>query len=261
MRFLRFLISLFFDMSKSSNIKEPKQKVVPKKEEPKIIEKPMSKYTWLIDPGHGGVINGVYQTPGKRSYFKDGILLDENRPVAELESECDFKFYEGENTRIIASILMNLLKQSNIKYIDVTDGSDTDVKLSARVNIANNQYTKDKNCIYLSIHHDAFNKQSAQGFSVYTSIGQTSSDTFADVFFKYLDAALKEHKDRIDESDGDKDKEANYYVLKKTAMPAVLVETLFYTNWKEVQVLKSKEGQAAIANALFKAIKEIENIK
>ena len=35
------------------------------------IKKAMSdkkqKYTWLLDPGHGGMIDGEYQTAGKRS--------------------------------------------------------------------------------------------------------------------------------------------------------------------------------------------------
>ena len=36
----------------------------------------MSRYTWLLDPGHGGIIDGVYQTAGKRSpIFPDGSVL------------------------------------------------------------------------------------------------------------------------------------------------------------------------------------------
>ena len=45
----------------------------------------MSKYIWLLDPGHGGLIDGVYQTRGKRSPpFADGSILYEgvfNRDV------------------------------------------------------------------------------------------------------------------------------------------------------------------------------------
>ena len=38
----------------------------------------MSQYTWLLDPGHGGIIDGVYQTAGKRSpKFPDGSVLYE----------------------------------------------------------------------------------------------------------------------------------------------------------------------------------------
>jgi len=38
----------------------------------------MSRYTWLLDPGHGGFIDGVYQTAGKRSpMFPDGSQVFE----------------------------------------------------------------------------------------------------------------------------------------------------------------------------------------
>ena len=37
-----------------------------------------SKYIWILDNGHGGIINGVYQTAGKRSpIWADGTQLFE----------------------------------------------------------------------------------------------------------------------------------------------------------------------------------------
>ena len=52
----------------------------------------MSRYTWLLDPGHGGFIDGVYQTAGKRSpEFPDGSRL-----------------YEGEFNRDVVSRIMDL---------------------------------------------------------------------------------------------------------------------------------------------------------
>ena len=52
----------------------------------------MSRYTWLLDPGHGGFIDGVYQTAGKRSpEFPDGSQL-----------------YEGEFNRDVVARIMDL---------------------------------------------------------------------------------------------------------------------------------------------------------
>ena len=54
----------------------------------------MSRYTWLLDPGHGGFIDGIYQTAGKRSpQFPDGSRL-----------------YEGEFNRDVTSRILDLCK-------------------------------------------------------------------------------------------------------------------------------------------------------
>ena len=46
-----------------------------------------SKYLWILDNGHGGMIDGVYQTPGKRSpVWPDGTQLFEgefNRAIVD----------------------------------------------------------------------------------------------------------------------------------------------------------------------------------
>ena len=58
----------------------------------------MSKYTWLLDPGHGGIIDGVYQTAGKRSpKFPDGSVL-----------------YEGEFNRDVVGRIIKLCQDNNI---------------------------------------------------------------------------------------------------------------------------------------------------
>jgi len=130
----------------------------------------MGKYTWLIEPGHGGIIDGQYQTSTKwrkRSYFKNGELLNPKKHNLEwLEANNDLKYYEGVGNRGIARHLMNLMEKHKVRYYDVTDGSQLDLSLKYRVDKANEYYRTDKTCIYLSIHSDAFNVESAQGFSV-----------------------------------------------------------------------------------------------
>lgn len=221
-----------------------------------------NKYTYLIDAGHGGIINDKYQTSirwWKRSYFKNGKLLDPRKHSLEwLENNCDYKHYEGVSNRDIAKRIMKLCDIHGVKYYDILEGSEKDISLSERVRRANKFYFKDKNCIFLSIHSDAFNKESAQGFSVYTSKGVTNSDKIASIIFNEMKIEFDNHFPRPDYTDGDSDKEANFFVLKNTIMPAVLSENLFYTNWREVQILGSKDGRQRIADAHFKAIMHIE---
>ena len=63
-------------------------------------------------------------------------------------------------------------------------------------------------------------------------------------------------KIRKDLSDGDPDKESNFYILKNTKCPAVLTENLFQDNKEDVAFLTSQEGIRAIVNLHVEAIKK-----
>ena len=66
---------------------------------------------------------------------------------------------------------------------------------------------------------------------------------------------------RKDTKDHDDDKEANFWVLRKTVMPAILSENFFMTNKKESKLLLSEEGRDRIAKIHFEMIQEVENKK
>lgn len=157
-------------------------------------------------------------------------------------------------------------------------------ELSARVNYVNNLCKKyeAKNCIYISIHVNAAgadNKwHTAGGFSVYTSKGQTKSDKLAECIYNRAASNLIEYSKlmsqgkligyydskqkylRMDTSDGDKDMEADFYVLNKTACPAVLVECMFQDNKADVEFLLSDEGKHSIIRTILEGIVDyIEN--
>ena len=78
----------------------------------------ISKLTVLLDPGHGGVIDGIYQTPGKRSYFdKDGKLLPLSLGLTYLEKNAHYKCYEGEMVRDVVKRVKRLCLQQYIHFI------------------------------------------------------------------------------------------------------------------------------------------------
>jgi N-acetylmuramoyl-L-alanine amidase len=201
-----------------------------------------SKNLYIFDNGHGGIIDGVYQTPGKRSpIWSDGTQL-----------------FEGEFNRSIVDRLMKLCEDAKIDCINLVD-TNIDIPLSTRTSQANEIYRNtDKPCIYISVHANGFNKESAHGWGVYTSVGETKSDEIAEILFKKAQAEFPTHKMRKDTRDGDSDKEANFYVLKNTAMPAILSENFFMTNEAECRLLMSEEGRDRIAKIHFEMIKELE---
>src|SRR5688572_13753255 len=152
----------------------------------------MSTYKFLLDAGHGGMVNGKYSTaPAKMHVFPDGYTI-----------------YEGVINRLITNKLAELLKKANIDYRLIHDEHD-DLALSVRVNNADAEYAKDKRCIFLSIHSNA---GGGRGFEIFTSKGQTKSDKIAQIFCEVYKKRFPEMKFRDEQVDGDADKEADFYV-------------------------------------------------
>jgi len=203
---------------------------------------PKSNYTWLFDNGHGGIINGKYQTAGKRSpVWEDGSQL-----------------FEGEFNRAIVNRLVKMCAEKGIECINLVDTQE-DTPLSKRTAKANSIHREKGNTIYVSIHANGFNKESANGWSVYTSEGETKSDIVASVLAEKAQKEFPDEKMRKDTRDGDADKESNFWVLRKTAMPAILSENFFMTNYDNChKYLLSEEGRDRIAKIHFEMILEVE---
>lgn len=198
---------------------------------------------WIvgIDPGHGGMINGKYETAPDKMY-----------------DHGEFVFYEGEFNRRVSVLLANLLSQGDISHYFTTN-SNLDVSLGIRATRANNYKRNypEKKHIYLSIHGNAAPKgsETATGIEVFTSVGKTKADPMAEIIYKHLKKmGWRMRKDR---SDGDNDKEANFYVLRKTNVPAILVELGFYTNLEEAKKMLDPVVQERLAQHLYSAILEI----
>src|SRR5690606_23625870 len=175
---------------------------------------------WLIDAGHGGITpSGNYTTaPAKMHKFPDGLIA-----------------YEGVINRKIASKLMRKLGVAGINHVQIHDDV-ADLSLEIRVAKADKIFKSDKSCVFVSIHSNA---GGGKGFEVFTSPGQTKSDKYAQVFCEKYKEILPQFPFRLDVADGDWDKEASFYVLRKTDCPALLVENLFFDNRTEAEYLLS----------------------
>ncbi|MGB5820727.1 MAG: N-acetylmuramoyl-L-alanine amidase [Saonia sp.] len=187
----------------------------------------------LLDNGHGGLINGEYQTPGKRS------------PVWNDSSQ----LFEGEFNRAIVNGVIQELTDLKIPYVNIAP-EYWDVRLETRVKRAN-EYTNG-NSFYLSIHSNA---GGGNGSEIFTSPGDTKSDGIATVFGKEYLKMFPRRKLRTDFTDGDLDKENRFYVLTRTRMPAILTENFFMDNEEECKnILMTREGRDRIVKYHVSAI-------
>lgn len=186
----------------------------------------------LLDNGHGALINGEYQTSGKRKDWGDDGFI-----------------YEGEFNRAIVNGIIEELTYYKIPYVNIAP-EYWDVRLETRVKRAN-KYPASQ-CFYLSVHSNA---GGGYGSEFFTSPGNTKSDRIATLFGEAYKETFPDRKLRTDFSDGDLDKERRFYVLTKTKMPAVLTENFFMDNLDEFKnILNTREGRRKIIDFHVKAI-------
>jgi len=190
----------------------------------------------LLDNGHGGLINGQYQTPGKRKdWGNKGII------------------YEGEFNRAIVNGIIQELTFLGIPYVNIAP-EYRDVRLETRVKRAN-RYPASKS-FYLSVHSNAGR---GVGCEFYTSPGDTKSDKIATIFGETYKEEFPNRKLRTDFSDGDLDKEQRFFVLSNTKMPAVLTENFFMDTLEEFEnILNTKEGRNRIIKYHINAIRKVK---
>jgi N-acetylmuramoyl-L-alanine amidase len=108
--------------------------------------------------------------------------------------------------------------------------------------------------IVVSVHANA---GGGTGFEVYTSVGETLADKYATIMFEEAKKELPEFKMRADFSDGDPDKESQFYILRHTKHPAMLTENLFMDTERDCRFIMSEIGRKRIADFHTKAIKRI----
>lgn len=200
--------------------------------------------TIFLNAGHGGWLGDSsdirnYTTfPSKTAFFKT------NPNNTRMHGTINGKqaFLEGiKNREYIDIIEKKLAGKCNVVKVY---NNRHDTPLKSRVNIANHYHSTISKGLYVSEHSNAHNTR-ARGLSIWTSRGQTTSDVLAEKLFKKFSKSSKLPPNvslrRQSYSDGDSDYEANFYELRETIMPAILLENLFFDNIDDVELLNLPE--------------------
>ena len=170
--------------------------------------------TVIVDPGHGGYDLGGI--PGQRVKEKI-IALDIGRRVA------------------------SALRADGLHVI-MTRDRDVFVSLPARCAIANRH---PRRTVFVSIHTNSAHREGAYGIETYYDSGSTSARLAARIERGVLDATHSFNRGT---------RRAHFYVLRKTRIPAVLVECGFLTNRAEAHRTLDPRYRQRIANAIAHAI-------
>lgn len=189
----------------------------------------------LIDAGHGKDTKGK-QSPKLEASMGIGAEFVEGG-----------RFKEYKYNRVIAGIVVDLLKEMGYDArLVVTETND--VSLGERVRRINKVCSEKgaKNVLMVSIHANAVGNGSewmnGKGWEAYSTIGKTVSDELAECLYDRAAKNLEGRKIRKDKTDGDSDKEANYYIIKNANCAAVLTENFFYDNKDDLEFMTSEQG-------------------
>ena len=189
-------------------------------------EMPLSRKIIVLDAGHGGWDPGMVS--GKVEE-KDINLSIAHKLQAFLEMGG-------------ATVIITRLDDSDLANSKAGD-------MNVRRLIANTSHAD----IFVSIHQNAYataNVKGAQVFFFNESDNSQKLATFVqDRIREFVDAGNK-FKPRAN---------SNYYVLKQTKMPAVLVECGFLTNYNERQKLTSEAYQEKMAWSIYLGIVDYFN--
>lgn len=178
-----------------------------------------------IDPGHGGSDSGAVGHNG---------------------------YTEKEGAFAISQKVASILNQSGAKVV-MTRDSDVDVygpnasarnELQARVDVGNNANSD----IFVSIHCNAFVNPVANGTQTFYYGSSYQGQRLAQSI-----------QEKMIEANGLRDRgisTCNFYVVKHSYMPAVLIETAFITNYDEEALLSDDEWQTTMAKAIAEGINE-----
>lgn len=176
-----------------------------------------------IDPGHGGSDPGAIGTS---------------------------KTQEKSITLAIGQKLKALLEKAGAKVL-MTRQTDVDVygpnasatnELQARVNVGN----KNNADVFVSLHIDSFSKPGVGGITTHY-YSKTSYDGLL----------ARSIQDQIGNAAGFSDrgtKSSGFYVIKRTRMPAVLVEMGFISNPTEEKLLNSPQSQQELAQDIVQGL-------
>lgn len=168
----------------------------------------------VIDPGHGGKDPGAVSSGG---------------------------IHEKDINLAVATQVARLLKQKEFNVI-MTRRGDEFIELNERAAIAN----RGRADLFVSIHADASLNTRARGYTLYIREGASDRSRSA---AEIMESALS--------SNGIISRgirEANYRVLARTNVPAMLIELGFLSNKQEANMLRKHSIQNQLADSIATGI-------
>ena len=183
--------------------------------------------TIVIDPGHGG------RDPGKVG-VNNALEKDVNLSIAlKLKN-----LLEQNDINVV------MTREEDIGLYSEGDSNKKRVDLNARVGII-----KDSGAdIAISIHQNSFTEEYVKGAQVFYHSESKQGKQLAEIMQAQIIKTIADDNHRKAKSN------SNYYMLKKTTCPLVIVECGYMSNIRESALLINEDYQEKMAFAIHLAI-------
>ena len=154
----------------------------------------------VIDPGHGGADPGKVGINGAKE-------KDVNLAIAKvLRTVLEDKGFEVAMTRTEDKVLGNSSKFSKIG------------DLNERCEIINNMYTKNNECIMISLHQNSFTQESVHGAQTFYYQRSEKSKSLGEAVQQELNKEVNKEKEKKAKPND------SYYILINSKCPGIIVE-------------------------------------
>lgn len=221
--------------------------------------------TIVIDAGHGGKDSGTLGKSVKEKEvalkisLKLGAYIEKNMPdVKVIYTRKDDRYLPLDERAAIANrnkADLFICIHANAIVNAVAYGTETYVmglhKDEGNMDVAkreNSVITLDEN---YEERYEGFDPKSPESYILF-SLTQSAYHESSLLFAQKIEEQFKNRVGRHSRGV----KQAGFWVLWRTAMPSVLIETGFLSHAKEESYLKSAEGQDMIASGIYRAFKE-----
>ena len=169
----------------------------------------------------------------------------------------DKSMYEWEFNNAMQYKIKTRLEQLGFQVYLTNPNPSTvsDISLTKRATLANNKWVAlgKPNALFVSLHANAYGVwTNANGVEVYhANNASTKSKNYAKIMCKHIYNTLKSlRSDSVNRGV----KSQNFTVIYKAKMPSILIEYAFYTNKKDLAILKNKRDN--LCEATVKALCE-----
>jgi N-acetylmuramoyl-L-alanine amidase len=191
----------------------------------------------VLDNGHGGLINGIYQTLGKQ-YKHPG------EPV----------IYEGVFNRVMVQKIIWELQMKGVPFFELVP-EPADISIDERCQRFDRILMDHPNTYLNSIHGNAAKGRGIEGF---TTVGKTKADPLCDFILSGIEKGFSDETlMRFDYTDGDRDKEKDFTLLAHTKGPSMIFELGFMDNIQDYRFMTDHYKQRKLAGIISDAMAHI----
>jgi N-acetylmuramoyl-L-alanine amidase len=186
----------------------------------RLKEDNKKKITVIVDPGHGGF------DPGKVG-INNSLEKDINLSISlKLKT-----ILEQNDINVI------MTREEDKGLYSESDSSKKAADLRKRVEMINSSDA----VVAVSIHQNSFEQESIKGAQVFYYTSSKEAKEFAEVMQEQLKKSLNDGNKRLAKAN------SNYYMLKKSNRPLIIIECGFLSNYTEAALLLDETYQEKLA--------------